>query len=487
MARKPTSKSDTVVLPKSLVVGVQTGTPATGKGEGSNLTNPNISYFNKGIADLRKETDIFKAVRILSRVSGDVATAVATTIRLANTPINFKVFDSNHQISDQGTLLMKSLVSRFNTVNDYSQGYDDRMALPQIIESLLSEVIHTGACAAELILDQQRLPYRINPVSPRSLKWKISKTKIGKTTNKIIPWQQVQGSTVELDVPTFFYAAMDQDVTIAQSSSSLEAALNTSIAHSELLEDIRRVVRRSGHSRLTMTLVMEQLLKAAPLDIKADPAKLTAWLDTVRSDLQSDLEELNPESALVFFDTVKAEYLNSTIGASSDYTSLLESSEGTQATSLRTPPSVLGKRMGGSQNTSSTESLLFIKTAGGIQPAVQTVLSKAMTLAIRLMGFEGYVIAEFDAIDLRPGHELEAFKQMKQSRVLELLNWGFITDQEAAEMLGTGMMAPGAPPLSGTNFMAAKPTIDTTPSPNGDPARRALTGNAPTKAGGKSQ
>ena len=91
----------------------------------------------------------------------------------------------------------------------------------------------------------------------------------------------------------------------------------------------------------------------------------------------------------------------------------------------------------------------------------------------------------------RRKEELEAFAQMKQARVLELLSLGFLTDQEAAEELGTGMMSPTAKPLSGTMFYnQSKAAMDPTALANGgDPARRALTGNnaTPKKSGGKSQ
>ena len=80
---------------------------------------------------------------------------------------------------------------------------------------------------------------------------------------------------------------------------------------------------------------------------------------------------------------------------------------------------------------------------------------------------------------------------MKQARVLELLSLGFLTDQEAAEELGTGMRSSTAPALSGTQFYG-KTTAAMDPAAmanGGDPAKRAVTGNkpTPTKAGGKSQ
>jgi hypothetical protein len=68
------------------------------------------------------------------------------------------------------------------------------------------------------------------------------------------------------------------------------------------------------------------------------------------------------------------------------------------------------------------------------------------------MGHDVYVEFAFDKPDLRPDSELAAFKAMDQSRILELLSLGLMTDEEASIQL-TGQLPPaGMTPLSGTGF-----------------------------------
>ncbi len=119
----------------------------------------------------------------------------------------------------------------------------------------------------------------------------------------------------------------------------------------------------------------------------------------------------------------------------------------------------------------------------------ETNISRILTLAARLYGSDVYVKFKFDPIDLRPEMELEAFKTMRQTRVLGLLSEGFLTDEEAAWELGTGPRAPGAPPLSGTGFLRGSSATNSADkaSPNQDPQGRALQGDSPKKGGGKSQ
>lgn len=496
MARKPTARKSAaeqpVVLPRSLAAGIQSVTQSTGKGKNIPLTNPNLVTLNKSIADVRTQATVYDALRLLKRLSGDTGTAIASFARLASTPLNFHVYDSAHQLSEEGELLVKSILANFENLADYSYGFDDRQSLRSLVDTLLTETLLAGSVGLELVLDKARLPFKLQPVSTSKIKWNVTATSTGKSSNKIAPLQQAAGEDVSLDIATFFVATLDSNPNNAYSESPLEAALNAAIYQSETHEDIRRAVKRSGHSRLVMKLITEQIVKAAPPEVKMDPQKMAEYMEGIRSDLVTAVESLDPEAALVLFDSVEADYLTSEIGASADYGPFTQIVDGLTSTALRTPPSVLGKRMAGSQNVSSMEALIFIKHAAGLQQPVVDVLSKALTLAVRLYGFEGYVQVAFEPIDLRPETELEAFRAMKQARVLELLSLGFLSDQEAAEMLATGMRAPGAPPLSGTFFYGnggqIDPTgMDTQSSVTGDPGKRGLTGNAPKKAGGRSQ
>lgn len=485
-------KNDTLVLPRKLISGIQTVDPSTNRGVDLPLPDAATFYFNNDIASIRTLSNPYDVMRALVKVSGDVSMSVTSYVRLANTDMRYKVFDSSHQLSDDGTVMLNSMLSSFTYLNDYTYGYDDRQAPVSVYETMLLETMLTGACALELVLDKYRLPFRLQPVSPSKLKWRISDLDTGNgVTHKIVPWQQLQGVTTMLDVPTFFSSRLDHDVTLVYPKPPMESALNSAIFSAEAMQDIRRSVRRAGHSRLVVTLNTEQIIKAAPPSLRTDPEKLQQWLNSVRASLESQVANLSPESAFVTYDNVSADYLNSEIGASADSTPFMDMVDGQLATSLKTPPSILGKRMGGSQNISSSESLLFLKHVEGVRRPTEIVMSRAYTLALRLVGFDGYVEAYFEPVNLRPKDEMEAFYAMKQARVLEQLSLGFRTDQEAAVELGTGLRAPGAPQLSGTMFYkgggSAAPMDPAAVANGGDPANRALTGDTPKKAGGKSQ
>lgn len=136
--------------------------------------------------------------------------------------------------------------------------------------------------------------------------------------------------------------------------------------------------------------------------------------------------------------------------------------------------------------------MVFLKVASSIRKPVEDVMSRALTLGCRLYGENVYVRFEFDPIDLRPENEVEAFRVMRQARILELLSLGLISDDEAFVELGIGYAPAGYKPISGTNFYGGASQNSSADqaskaSPNSDPQGKALQGDSTKKAGGASQ
>jgi len=481
MAEKTSKNSGTTVLPRTLANKAKSEGPASATERGQEIPKNSPLFLNQTVRGLRDIGKITEAVRLLAQGDGTVSTAVFNYVQVAMSGWTLKAYESStHQFSPDGTRVARTIMAQMDTLQDYTLGYADKPTMASTVEAGLREVVLTGGLAVELVLNKQRLPDRLQIPPMETLKWK-SRGDGGK-----FPAQQGANGDIELNLPTFWVATSHQDTNRVYSSSMMEAALNTAFYYAEFVEDMRRAQRRGGHSRLIITLDGEKVQAAAPNEIRAEPAKLKQWMENIRTDVESVVRKLEPEDALVSYDSVSADLL-STENVKADYPDLVTAISGMLATSLKSHPSILGLRLGGSQSLSNTESLVFLKAAAAIQRPVQDVLSRALTLAARLYGSDVYVKMEFNPINLRPEDELEAFKTMRQARVLELLSYGFITDEEAAEALGTGERSPTAPPLSGTMFIngSSKGRAEEA-SPNDDPMGRALQSDQPQNAGGKS-
>lgn len=453
------------------------------------VPNNNISVDQIDSNALRSNfVDSATAIRLLARKNGNVGSSVFSFVEIAKSGVDIKGYTTNTNIySPEATQIARSVRAQMDTVYDYSKGYADIMSFDSLIETLLREAVITSQVSAELVLDKARLPYKIAPIAYETIRW------VSRGDGSVYPEQQLAAAdgeaTISLDIPNFWTSAVHKDLTKTYVTPMLEPAISMATYYDQFIDDMRRAVRITGHSRLVVSLDAEKILSALPADAFDDDSKKQEFLETQRTAVETIVQSLEPEDALVTYDSVGVEDVQ-TKDVKADYTQLLTAISGMLATSLKSHPSILGLRLEGSQSLSNTESLVFLKIAKGIQKPVEEVLSRALTLAIRLYGVDGYVKVKFKPINLRPEDELEAYRTMKQQRILEQLSLGLITDEQAAEELDLGELPAGYTPLSGTMFQDKSNNstdLSTAVGVSKDGQGNALSPNTPKKAGGESQ
>lgn len=463
------------ILPKHLVSGVTAKVnPRDFTGVGAQYHELALMpYLNTAVNDLRRVWDMTKLLRHLCRIEGPISTAVFNLVQVAD--CEYTVMAKNSQTNHYdpaGTDLIAGILAKMDNVPAGS-GYSDVMAFSSLRQMMLRETILTNAVAVEMVLDKSLMFQKMVVIPFESLYW------IKNEDGTYFPAQRINGQPnyTSLDIPTFFVQRAAGDPTDIMARSILEAAIKMLIYFEEVLEDIRKTMKQTGYARNVITLDLEKIRAAAPKDVLADVTKFAAFCEEVRTTVEASIKSVNPDDALVMWNTSTFEIVSPSFGKQTDYTPLMNQISGMYATSMKTPPSVLGMRMdSGSQALGNVETLIFLKAARAMQIPAEVVLSRILTLAARLTGEDIYVEFRFDTIDIRPKTELAAFKTMDQTRILELLSLGFITDDQAAAWFKTGRRPPGAPILSGTMFQTKPGVIDT-------PAD-AATNDAP--AGGKS-
>lgn len=411
------------------------------------LASTDIETYRNGI-------DTRTVVRDFAAASPDLSASLNAYLRTAITDDYTAVArNMDGTFNRDATGLLQQLLTRFDVVQDYTDGFSGILSLRSIRESWGKELMLYGSCAGELVLGKDRLPRQIQPISTTTVKFRADKS-----AKWLAPFQLLSGVEIDLDIPTFFYVAVDQDLLEPYSASPFEPAIQPVLASTEFLNDLRRVVKRAIHPRLGVTINEELFRKFIPPEIATDEEKLRAYMGAMVSDLENKINGLKPEDALVFFDTLGIEYFNNgNISLGTEYTTLEGILDAKVATGAKALPSILGHGTG-SQNMASAETLLFMKNAeGSVQKKLDEMLSRMLTLAVRLFGQDVYVEFKHASIDLRPESELEAYKAMRQSRTLELLSLGFVTDDEASLTL-TGSLTPaGFTPLMGTGFFTPAP------------------------------
>lgn len=439
------------------------------------LPKSRISAQNKDIADLRNGVSDSTVIRDFTGASPDLSSAVSAYLRTGITQ-NYTAIAKNRDgtCNRDGTVMVQQLLSMLNVLPDYTQGFSNTASIRSLSEQLGQELLWEGAASLELVLDKTRLPSKFQPVSVSSLEF----IPVGQ---RLKPRQKVGSDYIDLDTPTFFYVSLDQDLLQAYPKSPLATALKPVLFTEDLLQDVHRVIKRALHPRQHVTINEEKFRRFMSPAAQSDPVVAAQEMNALIAGLESKVNNLRPEDALVYFDSLGFEVKDApTANLSNEYDTLKDIGNARVATGAKTLPAILGHGAA-SSNIASTETMLFVKNAIGIITSkLEELYSKALTLAVRLFGIDCVVEFRFSDVTLRPELELEAFKQTKQQRILELLSLGFYTDDEAAVLL-TGQLPPeGFKPLSGTRFTVSTQT-NNDPAAQGDQGSGSNDGSALNK------
>lgn len=446
------------------------------------LTKTNRVTANTDATTFRTGSEMSDVIRNFLEANPDMGATVNAYLRVG-IPKGFKVtaHDLDGRINREATLAAHEILTRITFLGDPTAGYNPTTDLQSMSEALGRELLLEGAAALELVLDAMGIPTYPAPIAVSTLQFKEDKDK------GVYPVQVIGGDEIDLDLATIFYVSVDQDLLTPYSVAFLGAAVRAVLADEGFSNFLQRQLKRNIAPRMIATVVEEKLKKSVDVKVLNDPEKFKAFMVGLISSLQAQLEDLEPEQALIATDSVTYD-MKAPGGSGTGVGNLLEAVHGILqdrvTAALKSLPAVLGRDT--SSGSATTSTYLFMKSAAMISLKLNTLYSRMLTVAVRLLGHNCFVKFEYDDLDLRPKAEQEAYLQMKQSRILMLCSLGFLTTEQTSIEL-TGQLPPeGMPDISGTNFMSSSAQVQNTTSQtslmNGQ--KDDLKSNAPTGAKG---
>lgn len=433
------------------------------------ITRPERNLINTDVLTYRSGTSTHKVLQDFVSSSPELSNAVYTAVRLG-VPERYTAVarDMDGTLNPEATRLLQTLLTRFDVIGDPLEGYTGHGSIKSCSESLARDMVMYGQMAGELVLGKDRLPYRVQPISSTVVQFRPDK-------DGVKPFQKVGSDELSLDVPTVVIVQLDSNLLTPYATSPIETALKAVVFSEQFMADLTRVMRKAIHPRLKVTIDEEQFRKYLSPEAQMDTAKANEEMSALVRDIENKVNTLNPEDALVFFDSLGFEV--ETPSENGDYSTLQNIANAKLASGSKTLPSVLGLESGSSSsNIASTQVATYIRSLdSSVRQKLNEFWSRLLTTAIRLMGVDGYVVFAYDPINIRPESELEAFYQTRQARLLEQLSLGMITDEECSLAL-TGKLPPnGYKPLMGTMFksgtaqtMGGSTTADQVENPSND-------------------
>ena len=416
----------------------------------SAIVRPDRGLANTDITTYRTGANTPTVIRDLAASNPDLSATLNAYLRVG-IPEEYSLVarDMDDEINADASRIAREVLNRMTLIGDPTLGYNPTTDLQSLSESLGKELFQYGGMGMELVLNKLMMPSYMQPVSVTKIQWKEEE-------GGVYPVQIISGQEISLDIPTFFYLSVDQDLLTPYAMSPIETAIQAVLADAQFMNDLRKSMKRVIQPRLIATLLEEKIANTLDPSIRADPDAYDKYMDDLVLALTEQLQGLEPEEALINFDNVEFEMLTTDSGGGNSaevwkaVQALIENKLTAGAKSL---PAVLGRD--GQSGSATTSTMLFLKNANILRSKLNVLYSRALTMALRLLGNDVMVEFKYAKLDLRPDAELAAYRAMNQSAELELLSLGLKEDNEVCITL-TGRLPPkGYKPLAGTMFKTA--------------------------------
>lgn len=438
------------------------------------LTAPLYTDHLDDIFTSRQADDSRTLLKNLFKTDPDVSATVNSYLTLANTEPLILVRDMEGQIDEAATLELMKAIKLLTVPVDYTQGFQLKKSLSTICEEFRYMALLRGSIATELVLNKLMMPNELRVVDTASLGWYEKQPGLYK------PAQQITGggagkNEISLDIPTFFVAYFRRDPTTIYPYSTFVASINTIAARQQVINDLYRIMQKTGYPRMDVKIVEEVLLKNAPFQLKNDQNGLKTWMNERLNEVRTAFEGVRPDQAFVHWDSVEPSIINDkNPGMGVDISAIIETLNAQNQAGLKTMSTVIGRGTSG-VNTSSVEARIAAMNADELNEPLAELLSNVFSYILHSTGYQGFAEVSFAKAELRPDLELETMRALKGARLLADLSYGLITDIEYHLAMYGRLPPAGAKPLSGTGFMQPAEGIDASKaSPNGNSMGRDL-------------
>lgn len=438
------------------------------------LTLPGYQEHLTDIFASRSADDSRTLIKNLLRSDPDMSATVNSYLTLANTEPMILVRDLEGQIDPDATKELHKAIKLLTAQVDYTLGFQNKRSLSSLCEEMRYMVLLRGAIGTELILNDQLAPTDLRMVDMASVRWYERKP------GEYKPVQEIQGGAggsneVSLDIPTFFVSFYRRDPTTIYTYSPFVSAINTIAARQQVINDLYRIMQKTGYPRMDVKVVEEVLLKNMPAGIKTDQTASRQWLNQRLNEVRGAIEGIRSDQAFVHFDSVEPSIINDKApGVGINIDNVIETLNAQNQAGLKTMSTVIGRGTAG-VNTGSVEARIAAMNADELNQPIAETLTKMFSFILHQTGYQGFAEVSFAKAELRPDLELETMRALKAARLRQDLSDGIITDIEYHLQMHGRLPPDGAPELSGTKFMAAPAGIDASKaSPNSDPLGRSL-------------
>lgn len=381
-------------------------------------------------------------IDILIDAHPDVSYAVWNFLRLGNSGYRIKVRKpGSDKTFSQGEKLIREFIDTMEAPNP--EKFATSRSFDKMLDQLLLSVVTRGAASLEIVMlpDKSGAAF-LSPVDPATVDFKYE------ADGRFVPYQNFL--QLLLDIPTFFYEALDARIDDPYGRSPLLGAINMVLFQIQVLNDIKAVVHNQGYPRFDIKIVEEVLLNRMPIAIRNNETEKQLWLNKKLQEIIDAYNGLAPDDTFVHFDSVDIQMAGGKGGGGGaliDPDKLMTAVDNLVMTGLKTLSTILGRRStGNTESFAKIEIKLYSQGIKAIQGCVERILSRALTQMLTITGKQGIVEFRFNPIEIRTELEQAQFEQ------IALFNYAYMRDQGWIDQVEAAQRAVGHDPVAEPNF-----------------------------------
>lgn len=363
---------------------------------------------------------------ILIDAHPDVSYALWNFLRIGNTEYTVKVYKVGNGKEDKaGKKVVDEFIQRLEAPNILQ--FESSRGVRKVLNQLFISTITRGACAMELVLTQDLASVQfMAPIDPQTVTFKFE-------SDRFVPYQHED--EVKLDIPTFFYEALDEKIDEPYGRSPFLSALNMVLFQMQILNDIRAVVHNQGYPRFDINILEEVLLQRMPIAIRNNEREKAKWLNERLKEIIDMYNNLEVDDTFVHFNSVEIDMVGGGKGGGAmiDPQKLMTVVDNLIMSGLKTLSTILGRRStGNTESFAKLEIKLYMRGVRAIQEVVERVMSRALTLMLNIQGKQGIVEFRFDPMEIRTDLEQSQFDQTRLQNIAYKRDQGWIDQDEAS-------------------------------------------------------
>jgi len=417
------------------------------------------NWHNVDIANLQSFSS-YRLFKLFAANDSAFSAALTTHERMMVDTFRVTAYKENESLYQDAQTYINELVHRFNYEDQYAEGFTHPNTMISQIGRMARNILTSDKAAGALFVELDQDTYEVRAFKPIDCDRVYFEGELfpgyGDATyisasfgvgKKRRPYIYQDGHKVPMDVANFLWEPLDSDAEQIDGNNPLRPALRTTFTKIEFLDNLRKVLKNQAWPKIKVVLDEEAVLNLAPPEIRNDKKKLTEYFNDHLSSVSSSLTNISVDQNIIVYNTIKEiSFLESKVQFDPRPIAALLDAEAISA--LKAPPSTVGK--GGSTRTgeglASAELVIFRRTVKALRTVIETLYSRAFTLALRLKGMKGYVKFRFKEFSLRPPEESAQFDSIRVDIVKTAWAMGSIGEDEKNRKIRQILDLEGPPP-----------------------------------------